>query len=91
MDAFVTPGPPMSACDTAPPQSLHTLYSDHHAWLFGWLRKRLGCHDNAADLAHDTFLRVLLKPELEALRQLPAYLATIAYGLVKTVVARRYR
>ncbi|WP_416390945.1 sigma factor [Alloalcanivorax xenomutans] len=35
------------------------LYSDHHGWLLGWLRKKLGCSQHAADMAHDTFVRVL--------------------------------
>lgn len=35
------------------------LYLDHHGWLHGWLRRRLDCTDTAADLAHDTFLRLL--------------------------------
>jgi len=38
----------------------HTFYSQHHGWLFGWLRKKLGCGHNAADLVQDTFLRVLM-------------------------------
>lgn len=35
------------------------LYTDHHRWLHAWLRKKLGCTHRAADLAHDTFLRLL--------------------------------
>jgi len=58
------------------------LYSDHHGWLRGWLRKRLGCSETAADLAQDTFIRILLKesnPRPDAPR---AYLSTIARGLM---------
>ena len=40
--------------------SLQQLYSAHHGWLSGWLRKRLGCSHSAADLAQDTFVRLLL-------------------------------
>jgi RNA polymerase sigma-19 factor, ECF subfamily len=39
--------------------ALHSLYSDHHGWLVAWLRRRLGCSHSAADLAQDTFLRLL--------------------------------
>ena len=39
--------------------TVDSLYRHHHGWLRGWLRKRLGCTETAADLAHDTFLRVL--------------------------------
>lgn len=39
--------------------SVETLYSDHHSWLLGWLRRRLACSAQAADLAQDTFIRLL--------------------------------
>jgi RNA polymerase sigma-70 factor (ECF subfamily) len=38
---------------------IHTLYSDHHGWLQGWLRRKLGNHCDAADIAQDTFMRLL--------------------------------
>ena len=50
----------MSSADLAHAAALHTLYSDHHHWLTGWLRRRLGCPQNAADLAQDTFVKVLV-------------------------------
>ncbi|ENO86921.1 sigma-70 family RNA polymerase sigma factor [Thauera linaloolentis] len=60
------------------------LYRQHHPWLLGWLRTRLGgCPHNAADLAHDTFLRLLgNRRQIENLDQPRAYLTTIARGLV---------
>lgn len=61
---------------------IHALYSNHHGWLQGWLRRRLGSAGDAADLAHDTFLRILqtgCAPEPERSR---AYLTQIAKGLV---------
>lgn len=42
-----------------PSDSIAELYQNHHAWLYGWLRKKLGCADNAADVAHDTFMRII--------------------------------
>lgn len=64
-------------------QSLQQLYREHSCWLNGWLRRRLGCAENAADLAQDTFLRVLSKErELTALREPRAYLSTIAHSLL---------
>ena len=36
-----------------------TLYGEHHSWLVGWLRRKLSGSDHAADLAQDTFVRVL--------------------------------
>ncbi|MCG3782605.1 sigma-70 family RNA polymerase sigma factor [Delftia acidovorans] len=59
------------------------LYSDHHGWLVGWLRRRLGNPCDAADLAQDTFVRVLGKPQsLHGVREPRAWLTTIAHGLV---------
>ncbi len=66
-------------------QEIEALYSDHHGWLQGWLRKKLGCTHQAADLAQDTFLRVLLKRQgdvQQGLSKPRAYLTTIAHGLV---------
>jgi len=65
------------------------LYRDHHGWLVGWLRRRLGCPHNAGDLAQDTFVRVLLKPGHEGVREPRAYLATVAHGLVVDHLRRR--
>lgn len=65
--------------------SVHQLYSDHHGWLQGWLRRRLGCADDAADLAQDAFVRLLGRPAPVAaatLRSPRAYLATVAHGLL---------
>jgi len=39
-------------------RQLHLLYRDHHGWLQGGLRKRLGDREHAADVAQDTFLRL---------------------------------
>jgi RNA polymerase sigma-70 factor (ECF subfamily) len=64
---------------------LSTLYSEHHGWLYGWLRGKLGNRADAADLAQDTFLRLLGKREvtpLAPLREPRGYLATIARGLL---------
>ena len=65
-------------------QGVENLYTDHHGWLQGWLRRKLGNACDAADLAHDTFVRVM------AARRLPtqlgeeprALLTHIAKGLV---------
>lgn len=69
----------------APPfqQAIHDLYSDHHGWLFGWLRKKLGCSHNAADLAQDTFMRILASRDaLAGMREPRAYLTTTARRLL---------
>lgn len=64
-------------------QLVHRLYVDHQGWLNGWLRRQLGCSQKAADLAQDTFIRVLTKDHsLEAIREPRAFLHTVARGLL---------
>lgn len=64
-------------------QLVHRLYVDHQGWLNGWLRRQLGCSQRAADLAQDTFVRVLSKDQgLDAIREPRAYLHIIARGLL---------
>ncbi|WP_371865238.1 sigma-70 family RNA polymerase sigma factor [Duganella aquatilis] len=59
-----------------------SLYSSHHGWLHNWLWRKLGCRDGAADIAHDTFVRLLDAGTVETLREPRAYLSTIANGLL---------
>ena len=58
------------------------LYLQHHRWLTGWLQRRLGCSFRAADLCHDTFVRILsadnAATQVQAVREPRSYLATIA-------------
>lgn len=61
---------------------LETLYADHHGWLQHWLRRRLGNSADAADLAHDTFLRILAARQSTRIEEPRRYLATVARGLV---------
>lgn len=75
---------------TANPHSHHVvegLYSAHHNWLTGWLRRRLGCPHSAADLAQDTFVKVLLARDTQQLIEPRAFLTTIA----KRVLCNHYR
>lgn len=79
----------MSSVDRLHQQAVHTLYADHHQWLCGWLRKRLGCVDHAADMAQDTFMRVLTQRKAPELREPRAYLSTIARSLMIDMFRRR--
>ncbi|ARN18718.1 sigma-70 family RNA polymerase sigma factor [Piscinibacter gummiphilus] len=67
-------------------QQLHALYDNHHAWLLGWLRRKLGSAQDAADLAQDTFVRIASRTsradDLPGLREPRAFLTTIARALV---------
>ena len=62
--------------------SVQTLYSDHHGWLHAWLRSKLGNAADAADLAQDTFVRLLQRREQVQLNTPRAFLRTVARGLV---------
>ena len=70
-----------------PSNPVDVLYNDHHHWLTGWLRRKLGCPDNAADLAQDTFIRVLSAREAPTLIEPRAFLTTVA----KRVLFNFYR
>ena len=65
-------------------QEIETLYSDHHAWLYGWLRKKLDNRFDAADLAQDTFLRIFTARQNAAatIKEPRAFLTTVAKGLL---------
>lgn len=59
------------------------LYHQHRGWLHQWLRSKLGCSEQAADLAQDTFVRVMTTQRgLHTLEQPRAYLTSIAKNLV---------
>ena len=69
---------------------MHSLYQDNHPWLQGLLRKRLSNREDAADLAQDTFVRLLRAPlPQEDIRDPRRYLATIAKGLTADLFRRR--
>ena len=73
----------MSSADRSLNLEIHHLYCDHHGWLQGWLARKLGNASDAADLAHDTFLRLLTRQTARSLGCEPRALLThIAKGLV---------
>ncbi|QVM94467.1 sigma-70 family RNA polymerase sigma factor [Pseudomonas sp. SORT22] len=72
----------VSPTSPAPQQQLHGLYRDHHGWLQAWLRKRLGDRERAADIAHDTFLRLLVSGRLPGHDEGRSYLVQLARNLV---------
>lgn len=72
----------MSVLDDPLGSTVERLYSDHHGWLCGWLRRKVGDTFVAADLAQDTFVTVIAAgsaPQIQAPRP---FLATIARRLV---------
>ncbi|HSW04724.1 sigma-70 family RNA polymerase sigma factor [Aquabacterium sp.] len=68
---------------------VHALYRRDHGWLQAWLRRKLGCSQNAADLAHDTYLRIITSGRTPPLEQSRAHLMQIAKGLVIDQYRRR--
>lgn len=73
---------------------VQTLYAGHHGWLRNWLNKRLGNTSDAADLAQDTFTRILearRRPDAQELRlQEPrAYLTTVAKHVLSNFLRRQ--
>lgn len=73
----------------ASPQPVAELYRDHHGWLHGWLRKKLGCTHQAADLAQDTFVKALLVPSLDEIREPRAWLTTVAQRIMANHLRRK--
>lgn len=63
------------------------LYRHHHPWLLGWLRRKLANGQDASDVSHDTFLRLLCLDNPQSLREPRAYLLVIASRLL----INRYR
>lgn len=65
-----------------PSSALETLYREQQPWLRSWLQRRVGCPAQAADLAQDTFFKLLLKPrEFPSSDDARAFLTTVAKGL----------
>lgn len=86
----------MPAGESTLEQQIEVLYSHHHGWLERWLRKKLGDAFDAADVAQDTFVRVLTAPDGNAGKQREwmlteprAYLTVIAKRLAANLYRRR--
>lgn len=69
----------MSGVEQVLRDQVGSLYSNHQSWLHRWLSHRVGCPDLAADLAQDTFVRLLAKPRsLDNHDSARSYLRTVA-------------
>ncbi len=77
------------APDTTVSTDVQALYCNHHDWLQVWLRRRLSSAIDASDLAHDTFVRVLVSGRVPNAEQSRAFLTQIAKGLVVDLYRRR--
>lgn len=74
--------PPMSTVEPSLHREIATLYTEHHGWLQGWLRRKVGNAFDAADLAQDTFVRILGARDPQAIETPRAYLTTVAKGVL---------
>lgn len=59
----------MSNYELCQTEQVHSLYSEHHSWLYAWLCKKLGCSHNAADIAQSTFVRLLASSSLPQINE----------------------
>ena len=81
----------MSTGEPAFQAAISNLYCEHHGWLFGWLRRKLGGARNAEDLAQDTFTRILnARESVATLREPRAFLSTTARRLIIDQVRRKH-
>jgi RNA polymerase sigma factor (sigma-70 family) len=66
----------------APSDNIADLYQGHYGWLHAMLRRKLGCSHQAADIAQDTFLRLLGQRRKLDLGQPRALLTHISRGIM---------
>jgi RNA polymerase sigma-70 factor (ECF subfamily) len=69
------------------PHQLHVhcveaLYIGHQGWLHAWLQRKLGNRVDAADLMHDTFMRILAAKPMPDIAEPRAYLTCVAKGIL---------
>lgn len=79
----------MKPTQPAEAPTLDALYRGYHGWLLSWLRRRVQCSHQAADVAQDTFIRLLAAGTYVAPSEPQAYLATIARRLLMDGTRRR--
>ncbi|WFQ78190.1 sigma-70 family RNA polymerase sigma factor [Xenorhabdus sp. SF857] len=59
-------------------QITQELYTDYHHWLRNWIRHNSACPNQAEDLVHEVFIKLMQSSDLENIRQPKAFLMTIA-------------
>ncbi|MGC5704452.1 sigma-70 family RNA polymerase sigma factor [Pseudomonas sp. NFXW11] len=71
----------LPANDSTHLHAIEALYNGHHGWLYGMLKRKLGNAMDAADLAQDTFTRILAS-QVTSIEQPRAYLSCVAKGIL---------
>ncbi|MDS1140424.1 sigma-70 family RNA polymerase sigma factor [Pusillimonas sp. SM2304] len=79
----------MPTTASSSPQEIESFYSNHHGWLRGWLHRKLGNAFDAADLAHDTYVRILAAGNPPDAGQSRRHLTQVANGLLIDLYRRR--
>lgn len=69
-------------------RNVEALYSGHHGWLYARLCRKLGNALDAADLAHDTFARILAS-NVSVFNEPRAYLSCVAGGILANWCQRK--
>lgn len=77
----------VTTSSSIPVDPVHTLYVEHHGWLQNWLRGKLGNTFEASDIAHDTFVNVIVSGMATRIEQPRPFLVTVA----KNLLIRHYR
>ena len=70
-------------------REIGSLYETHAHWLTDWLRRHTRCSHRAADLTHETFCRLLERPQFVIPDTPCSYLATVARRLLIDDIRRR--
>jgi RNA polymerase sigma-70 factor (ECF subfamily) len=77
----------LSFVDTS---NINNFYQDNHTWLYQLFNRKLSNHADAADLAHDAFLRLLKKPKyFDNNSGARAYLSHMARGMCSDLWRRQ--
>lgn len=80
----------MPAPENVVSREIGGLYEQHHRWLRSWLGRRLGDAHQAADLAHDIFVRLLSREEPVEVREPRAFLTTVAQRVLVSYHRRQH-
>ena len=72
-------------------RNIKIFYQNHHSWLYQLFNRKLSNHADAADLAHDAFLRLLKTPKnFDSNTGARAYLSHMARGMCSDLWRRKH-